>query len=455
MARELLSLIHLAGYSAYRAGCLLVRPLSLDAAFRLGEALGWCSFLVLRSRRALAMRNLSAALGVGRREARAIARRHFILLGANIISALKIATMSDKALRPHMDFEVAPEIPQGAHPPGWIAVLSHTGNWELSGRIAQLFPQYRFGALYRRLANPYADRHLRATRSKNGVRLFDRSTEFWGAVAFLESGGVLGILADQFAGNAGTWMPFFGRLTSTTTLPAALASRAGVKILPISVVTEGRARWRVKVGFPIDQRTTTEDTTAAINADLEDRISAAPADWLWTHNRWKTPHFGFLLTAAEQSVYLPGSFDRAHLKPYRLLVRSVDDAGELEASLRAVLAMAKGRPDVRLSIVAPKALASHWKVMPDVADVIAFGERESAWGVARKIRAHGPFDAGVLLPPGSRGAWEMLFGRVPYRLGPPKRMLLNNWKNPPGISDPPDRGPDRYGRIASAAGARI
>jgi KDO2-lipid IV(A) lauroyltransferase len=170
-----------------------------------------------------------------------------------------------------------------------VAVFGHFSNWELLGRLTTLFPQYRFGAIYRKLSNAAVNRHFNKSRARLGVRLFDRQEEFWNAVAFLESGGVLGVLSDQYAGVSGTQMPFLGRMTSSSTLAAALAHRVNVPIVPIKISTTGFARWQVVVGQPIPEGPSIDATTAAINHHLETQIRDNPADWLWTHNRWKDP----------------------------------------------------------------------------------------------------------------------------------------------------------------------
>ena len=90
-------------------------------------------------------------------------------LGANVLSMLKIAGMSDAAIGRHITLEIAPEIPQGTNPKGWVGVLSHMGNWEIVGRLTKLFPQFRFGAIYQQLANGHVNRHLTETRARMGV----------------------------------------------------------------------------------------------------------------------------------------------------------------------------------------------------------------------------------------------------------------------------------------------
>ncbi len=450
---SLQNLSHLAGYTVYRGCVFLARAVPLKLVFLGGKALGAIGFSLLRRRRKLAVSNMQAALGITGPEAHKLARRNFIILGANLLSMLKMATMSDAQIWRHVTFEIAPEIPREAGRKGWVAVLSHMSNWELVGRLAKLFPQYRFGAIYQKLANARVNRHFNESRARLGVTLFDRKEGFWNSVAFLESGGVLGVLADQYAGVSGTWMPFFGRLTSTSTLAAALAHRVGVELVPVAIKTTGLARWHVAVGHPLPKGGAAEATTAAINGELERQISVSPADWLWSHDRWKTPRFGFLLSGSNRRIFFPPGLPLSVLAPYRILVRSVDDPAEAALSVSAVRAIKLGRPDAHVTVVASQGLETFWRGIAEVDEVIVFSAAEGPVAVAGKIAGAGRFEVGILLPGTFLAAMEMALAGVPHRLGPPARFLLNTWSNPPGLPDPDAAGEERYRRIARAAGA--
>ncbi len=449
------NILHTVGYSFYLTASLLARPVPLPVVFWVGQFVGLLGFFILRKRRQLAVANMTMTLGISENAARKLTRQHFTTLGANVLSMLKVPTMSDSTIWQHVTFDVAPEVPQEPNGKGWVAVFGHMSNWELLGRLTKLFPQYRFGAIYRKLSNPSVNRHFNKSRARLGVQLFDRKDEFWSAVSFLESGGVLGVLSDQYAGVSGTWMPFFGRLTSTSTLAAALAHRVDVPIVPINISTIGVARWHVAVGHPLPQESSIEITTATINKNLEDQIRQNPADWLWTHNRWKTPPIGFLFTANRQQTHLPVGIDFSQLIAFRILVRSVNNFEEARLAAPAVCAIKRGRPDAHVTILTPKALVSFWQGIPEVDDILAFEDRESPREVAARIRGLGKFEVGVLLPEDEKAAREMHLAGVAVRLGAPRRKALNHWQNPVGLGDPPKDGAERYRRIANSAGAAI
>src|ERR1700756_5261666 len=109
-----------------------------------------------------------------------------------------------------------------------VLVLSHIGNWE---SISQILPKFighvRNSTIYQKLGNRFIDEHVRSLRGRAGVEVFDRSEGFQKAIQLLRGGGAIGILSDQHAGDQGLWVPFFGKLASTSPLPGLLTRRTG------------------------------------------------------------------------------------------------------------------------------------------------------------------------------------------------------------------------------------
>ena len=151
--------------------------------------------------------------------------------------------------------------------------------------------------------------------------MLDRSQGLSRGVTILRNGGMVAVLVDQHAGDKGIWVPFFGRLASTTPFPAILAQKTGAKLLPVAVTTIGLAKWRVEVDdFIPHEEARQEEVTHRIYLQLESQIVRNPADWFWVHDRWKTPSPHFLLRHYKRGIYLPASERR--LKHFRILVRS-------------------------------------------------------------------------------------------------------------------------------------
>src|SRR5437016_5667640 len=297
-------------YLIYRAGFALIGLLPLRAAFALGNALGFCAWLVLGKYRRLGFHNVEIAFGAEKspREMRRLVRHHFQRLGANLLSGLKLAAMPLDKVRAHVRIENADaadrELRSGRP---IVFILSHIGNWELQ---AQMFPAaigyVRNSTIYQPLKNRYIDKHVCTLRGRAGVELFDRNEGFQKAIELLRGGGAIGILSDQHAGDYGLWVPFFGRLASTSPLPALLAKRTGAVLIGAALYTSGTARWRMVVTEPLQTANqSVESLTARATEIVAQQIRRAPEDWFWVHNRWKTPRPNFLLTRYKRGVYLP------------------------------------------------------------------------------------------------------------------------------------------------------
>ena len=142
------------------------------------------------------------------------------------------------------------------------------------------------------------------------------------------------------------------------------------------------------------------------------------------------------------------------LKPFRILVRSTNWLGDAVLTIPAIQAIARGRPDARITVLAPEKIAGLFAVVPGVAEVVPIPRKTGVLGVAAAIGRAGPFDAVVVLPNSLRSALEVFLARVPRRVGYAghrRRWLLNQI-----IAEPPDpfaaegTGPEIVRRTAPA-----
>src|SRR6266436_2126136 len=399
-------------YVLFRAGSAIAAALPLRLLFAVGQLLGSCAWLVSGKYRHLAERNLAIAFGDEKsaRELRRLVRDHFRRLGANFLCSAKLTSMPPEKILRRVKVEnieaMAREFRAGVPV---VLVLSHLGTWEL---FAQLMPNFvgfvRNASVYQKLGNRFIDEHVRRTRSHTGLELFDRQAGFEPVIELLRSGGGVGVLSDQHAGDHGLWTPFFGRLASTSPLPALLAKRTRAALIAAGVYTIGPARWRMVFTERFDQpkaEASVVELTAEINQIIERQIRVAPEDWFWVHNRWKTPQPNFLLAQYKRGVYVPPGVSPQDLKPFRILIRSSNWLGDAAMSVPAVRAIKAGRPDAHITIAAPVKIASMWKLVAEVDAIIPLpGNR--LLSVVRLLRRGPSFDAAILFPNSLRSALE-------------------------------------------------
>ncbi len=446
-------------YLFYRAALGLICALPLRAVFFLGETLGFLAWLLLPGYRRLALRNVEIAFAEEKSasEKKQIVRHHFRRLGANLLSGMKLNAMTIEAVGERVATEGKDEVHrilQSGRP--IVFVLSHLGNWEL---FAQIFPHHfretRLGTVYQRLGNPYLDRFVREQRSRFRVELFDRSEGFAEAIRLLRSGGMVGILSDQHAGDHGMWTPFFGRLASTSPLAGLLCKRTGAALIAASLYTVGPGQWRMTFQPAEDvPNDSVEALTAKTNAMIAHEIRVSPADWFWVHNRWKTPRPNWLLSKYKRGLYLPPDVGAKDLKPFRILIRSSNWLGDSVISIPAVRAIRRGRPDARITILAPEKIAAVWKLVPEVDEVLSLG-RKSLWSAVALLRRERAFDVGIVFPNSLRVALELWLAGIPRRVGfagHRRRWLLNQVVRPVERKGAPPHQAEHYLDLARSLG---
>ena len=448
------------GYAAVRGVAFALGLLPLSCCARVGAALGRCFFALSASYRKLAARNLRTAFAreMDDRARRSLLWRHAARLGANLACSLRMPSLDRATLDARVEVVGREHLAQAAADGrGAVVIVAHLGPWELLAQTnAYLVRSRQSGVIYQNLSNPLLDAYTRRCRARVGRELFARRDGFNAALALLRGGGVVGVLADQHAGDAGVFAPFFGRLASTTPLPLLLARRAKASPVMVGVQTTGPARWRIVIeplpaGWDRDERS----GLLAMNRSIEAMVRRSPEDWFWLHNRWKTPEPACLLLGHKRGWVLPDP-GAAPLQPFRLLVRSPNWLGDACMAVPAVRAVKRGRPDLELTVLCPAKLAEFWQAVPEVDAVLGREGNEGVARVAARIRATGPFHAGLLLPNSPRVALEMRCGGVERVIGYAarwRRLLLHQVVPLKQETGPPRHHVEHYLQLAHRIGA--
>ncbi len=197
-----------------------------------------------------------------------------------------------------------------------ILVTSHCGNWELLGFVLALmgFPIH---AVYRPLDMPLMDAWVRRTRERRGLMLIDKFEAVRQMPEILRSGGQVGFIADQNAGDRGLFVPFFNRLASTYKSIGLMAMKFDIPVIcgtarrlvpwrdhaAGDLTSRGAGltrfdgesfRYCLDVNDVIhphdwkDQPDPLFYITARYRRALEQMVRAAPEQNLWLHRYWKS-----------------------------------------------------------------------------------------------------------------------------------------------------------------------
>lgn len=162
------------------------------------------------------------------RELKKLGKENFRRTIANFLCSAKTAILTDDQLKKcvkitgHEAF--ARPVLEGR---GQVCAIAHSGNWEALARICVFYPEIeRYGSMYRQFDNPLMEEYMYRRRTERGTQMFSKEGGIKAPMKMLKEGGALGVLSDQFVWE-GVYVPFFGKVTGTTPLPALLRKRRG------------------------------------------------------------------------------------------------------------------------------------------------------------------------------------------------------------------------------------
>jgi KDO2-lipid IV(A) lauroyltransferase len=172
-----------------------------------------------------------------------------------------------------------------------LVVSGHFGNFEVAGYMFGVlgFPTY---AVARNLDNPYLHDFVTRFRGVTGQHIIPKK-DYDKVLAVLARGDVVAILGDQYAGDKGCWIDFFGRPASTHKAIAVLSLEHGAPLTVAYARRLGRPLHFAMVVHamldpcvPGQPRGVFEITQWYANR-MEEVVRLAPEQYWWLHRRWK------------------------------------------------------------------------------------------------------------------------------------------------------------------------
>lgn len=172
-----------------------------------------------------------------------------------------------------------------------IFFTAHVGNWELAA-LAVAAQQIPVTAVYSPLPNPGLDRRLAEYRRVLGCELVPRADSMRPLLAEVKAGRSIGLLVDQKVEN-GEPLPFFGRDKMTTLIPARLALRHGLELIPIRIQRLAGSRFRATILEPVRAEAgaageieQARQMMIKVNRLFEQWIREDPGQWFCGNRRW-------------------------------------------------------------------------------------------------------------------------------------------------------------------------
>ena len=170
-----------------------------------------------------------------------------------------------------------------------IFVSGHFANYELMS-MEIVKKKIKLATIYRPLNNFFVNPLMEFLRRRfvcknqikkgiNGVR---------DAINYIKQDYSVALMIDQRV-SEGEKINFFGKPAFTTTLPAQLALKFGLSVVPVFLERDEFNNFTIQFYEEIKSSDFKNklEMTKKLNNFLESLIIKNPDQWIWTHNRWK------------------------------------------------------------------------------------------------------------------------------------------------------------------------
>ena len=271
----------------------LLHWLPLPLLGRFGEAVGSLLFVVMRPRRHIALTNLRLCLPeLSEAERVDIARRHFQAYSRSVFERAVLWWAPESRLKRLITIDPDGVIPVAAMTDKpTILLCPHFVCLDVAG--ASIAMEASASSMYVTQKNAAFVQVLRAGRARfKPVKLFTRQDGIKPILRALRDKLPYFMLPDMdFGEKDAEFVPFFGVQAATLTATARIAATTGAQVMPvIATFLPNYQGWRVKF-YPVWDNYPGEDMVAAtrrMNEFIEERVREAPAEYFWTHKRFKT-----------------------------------------------------------------------------------------------------------------------------------------------------------------------
>ena len=170
-----------------------------------------------------------------------------------------------------------------------IFISGHFANFELmSMEITK--KKINLATIYRPLNNYFLNPFMEYLRKKyickNQIKKGRKGVKE--SIEYIKNHHSIALMIDQRV-SEGKKIKFFDEKAFTTTLPAQLALKYNLDLVPIFIERENTHSFKMKVYEPIKPSNFKDKFEASekLNQIIENMIIKNPNQWIWTHDRWK------------------------------------------------------------------------------------------------------------------------------------------------------------------------
>ena len=169
--------------------------------------------------------------------------------------------------------------------------MSHYANWEWGTVSIPLFVDNDIAVVYKPIKNKYIDKYIKQSRSKNGMTMFPINKTRLFFQKFKDKPATLILVSDQSPSNPdkSVWVDFLGRKTPFLHGIEAYSHIYNMPVIYMSVERVKRGHYEFTFNLLHDnpKELAPGEITKMYAEKVEEDIKKDPANWLWSHRRWK------------------------------------------------------------------------------------------------------------------------------------------------------------------------
>jgi KDO2-lipid IV(A) lauroyltransferase len=271
----------------------LVAAAPFWALYLFASFLAWLAWRVFPYRPHVVRDNLTKAFpDLDEPALRGLMRRYYRGFADVLIETIKASTMSADEIRRRVAFAgIEPVREALANGNSVILLAAHQCNWEWMLQKTALDLGYPLDAAYKPLINAWAEREMLKLRTRFGARLVPGQRLLADILKRGRAPRGIALLADQEPKTADRnyWIRFLNRDTAFFVGPEEIARVTRFPVFFVGMTRTSRGHYEVQF-TPLStgkERMEPGVLTERYARLVEQQIHRGPADWPWSHKRWK------------------------------------------------------------------------------------------------------------------------------------------------------------------------
>jgi len=272
----------------------LLSRLPLPVLYVLAATAVWVMRRVVRHRIETVRTNIERSFpAMPPRERRRIESGYYANLSQVLAEVLKMATLTRGDLQQRVRF-THPQLLTDSIAAGRsvLVLCAHQCNWEWLLLALSVQLQVPVQAAYKPLRGALGERLMRTLRGRFGAELVP-AKDLLGNLLRRRDPRIIAMAADQapVSSDFKHWSEFLEQPTAFYMGPEkiAQAARFAVTFVGMRRIARGHYEVSCEALATAGDRAATGEITERYARAVERQVRAAPADWLWSHRRWKLP----------------------------------------------------------------------------------------------------------------------------------------------------------------------